>query len=209
MLARYKYLMAVFLALSINSSYVRADEEKKAKVKNPFEMVIFNLGRNKFSEPKTTRDSVVSMQRTYSANKNNIDELSVEVPFYKDYVALGFQFDMMHSKRIVGTAYMALVKFRLPLQFKLGHIALTNTYRAGVTSLLFHTVNGDFEMHKFGVTAIPSIGIDYFPIRWFGVYCEYSWRYANIFRNKQQNKTINKPYSYTTDGFSLGFKFTF
>lgn len=215
MLANCKYIIAALLMLS-SSSYVHADEVKKTKCGNPFEMVIFNLGSGRFANPKISSGSFVAMPSTTS--KNKIIELGVEVPWYKQYTAFGFQFDIINGQRMKGAEYTLSVKFRLPFHCRFGHIALTNSYRAGlVTIFAFENIDNDYETFQFGVIGVPVIGIDYFPIRWLGVYCEYSWRFANVFLNRRpienaSGKTIghnNNSFSYRTTGISAGIKLTF
>lgn len=218
MIVKYKYFLPILCTLTIISGFAYADtaaQVKKDKPSNPFEMVIFNIGSANFSSPTIKSGSFKPVPSEKS--KNKIYELGVEVPFYKDYTALGFQLDIINGDKMAGTAYTLSAKFRLPMHFRFGHIALTNTYRAGLVSIFYCANLDDYDTTQFGFTATPAIGIDYFPIRWFGLYLEYSWNFTNIFLNRHDQYnysgdkigTVNNKYSFTTQGVGFGFKLTF
>ena len=225
MVTKAKYLAAAFLGLSITASHVHAGEEKKTESTNPFEMVIFNVSSGLFQNPKMLRGAFVA--KPTDQPKNRIIELGVEVPYYKDYAALGFQYSVISGNKIrsktsttgiiLGNEYTISAKFRYPMHFKFGDVAFTNAYRVGLLRLDFYksrTKNNQY--FQYGVVAIPSIGIDYFPIRWLGLYWEYSWRIHKVLLNKHNldddgsyKTTRNDTYTYSTTSVAFGIKLTF
>lgn len=205
MLTKYRKLFFIALImLGCTQGYAEVSYSRKSN--NPFEMVIFNIGLGKFESLKMNGNDFTPIYSPKS--KNRVYELSVEVPWYKKYSALGFQFNILNSKQLMGNELSVSTKFRLPISFKLGHIALTNSYRIGAVAIFaMQNEFGGYDGLQFGLIASPSAGIDYFPIKWLGFYCEYSWRFANVMLNRLNDH--NDGYRYSTHGLSLGLKLTF
>lgn len=157
------------------------------------------------------------------ANETNLK------PILNDGLDHNLDKNSQFSDLYFGINMLPTLKLKWPIRTKLGYFAGTITPKAGLMYIGTAKNKDTFYYTNLGYSVGISLGLDYYPTQWLGIFFEYSVKYNKmqwLHNNKNSSAEDQKqerlklmffevknrqkaPYSYTTSAFTVGFKSTF
>lgn len=170
---------------------------------NPFEMASFGIGAG---------PTWIWNPQADIPNYFLMGTIKWEMPFHErtrsigldisPFIALAGNIEDEAAVIDITCDILGTYKFKKPFHTPLGYIAGTMTAKGGPTIKL----NPDADaFENIGGVLGGSVGVDYYPSQWVGVFFEYTLKYNYIFISPQQQPR----YGYFNSALTIGFKTTF
>lgn len=193
---------------------------------NPFEMTSFSVGKMGTWYHQNI-NGIFQKRHWGTADILNLTSTAKwEMPFYDKTKSIGLDLSFFtesnqeiygaqssdERQRFLGLIALDLLgtyKLKWPVRTPIGDIAPNISAKLGPILILseIHEVDHEPRLSSMNIGGVlgGSVGVDYYPSQWFGIFFEYTLKYNYIFISPQPQPR----YGYFNSASTIGFKTTF